>query len=225
MKQLFLLLIFVVSISILIFGQAQKTKTFERIVNKNLPNFTFVVTDISPDSLHNYERLFRIDIYNSKKFLQTFQHHTSMGNEYFLDINFFGNELGHESDTNLVDINFDGYNDLIFLNSSGVGGNFNYDTYLFDKKDNKFHKNENFSSMINISINKTDQTISEYISEGCYSNCYTIKTYKIKNNLPILVKEEVQYAVDGDLNNIMNETYHFKNGKKFKVKSHKFQFN
>ena len=197
------------------------------MVNKNLPTFTFIITDISSDSLKDYERLFKVDIYNSQKnkLLQTFQHHTSLGNDYFLDIGFLGNRLEHESDTNLVDINFDSYNDLIFVNSSGVGGNFNYDTYLFDNKDNKFHKNENFSSMINININKKDKTISEFISEGCYSNCYTIKTYKIKNNSPLLVKEEIQYAVDGDLNNIMNETYHFKNGKKIKVKSHKFKFN
>lgn len=103
--------------------------------------------------------------------------------------------------------------------------NYNYTIYLFDKEDKKFYIKKHFSSMINININRKDKTISEFLSEGCYSNCYTLKTYKIKNDIPILVKEEMQYAVNGDLNNIMNETYHFKNGKKIKVKSHKIKFN
>lgn len=108
--------------SIVILGQPIKTKKFIRTISKSLPSYIFNITDISSNYSHpTFIKVFKIDVSNSfnNKLLQSFEHEVSMGENYFLDIGFIGNTFGHETDTNLIDINFDGYNDLIFLNGNG----------------------------------------------------------------------------------------------------------
>ena len=215
-------------LSIVLYPQTSKMKTFERIINKNIPPSTIVVTEISSDSIIiYYAKVFRIDIFNSrtKKLLQSFNHETTMGKDYFLNIEFLGNAFGHESDTNLIDLDSDGYKDLLLLNGNGdMGRNYNYTPYFYDYKNNKFITNEKLPDIINPDVDAENKTFSEHISQGCYSNCFTESTFKMINGIPIVLEQIVQHPDNGDINFLITDTYHFKNGERIKIKSEKFQF-
>jgi len=212
----------------LIFAQSDKTRIFNKIINNNLPPFTFVVTEISSDSSGIYSnKVFRIDIYKSKtkELLQSLNHEIIMGNDFFLNIEFLGNGYNRDVDSNLIDLDSDGYKDLMLLNGIGdMGRNYNYTPYFYNKKKNEFIINDELPDIINPDVNLKDKTFSEHISEGCYSNCFTENIYIMKNDIPIILEQIVQHPNDGDINYLITDTYHFNNGKRIKIKSEKFQF-
>ena len=163
-------------------------------------SFLFKVTEISKDSSTLYgDRIFRIDIYNSNtdEFITSIEHKVeSIWNEYSLEID----------STNLEDVNFDGYEDLILLSGQGAMGRNNiFTVYLFDSLQNKFQYCEALSDICNIEVNSEDKTIDEFIFNGGDPN-YTVTTYEVVNDSPV-IKKILNQHFD------VIETSYYKNGK------------
>jgi hypothetical protein len=74
-----------------------------------------------------------------------------------------------------------------------MGKNWCFDVCLYSVKDGEFHKSTNFSGLYNIQLNPNKKTITEAISEGCLSQCYTENTFKVINNKRIIIKHINQY--------------------------------
>jgi hypothetical protein len=113
----------------------------------------------------------------------------------------------------LIDINFDGYKDLLISIMKGGGGkNHIYGTWLFDTTNSKFILSPEFTGLCNPEVDYTNKLIIETSLNGCGSQCYTINTYKILNNKLSKIKSIDQYWDDntGKFRRII-ETY--KNGK------------
>lgn len=162
--------------------------------------FSFKVTEISNDSSTSYEdKIFKIDIYNSKtnEFIQSIEHKIeSIWYNYSLEID----------STNLEDVNFDEYKDLILPTGQGeMGRNEIFTIYLFDSLQNKFHYCQSLSDICNIRVNSEDKTIDELIFNGGDPN-YTLTTYEvIKDSL--VIKKIITQHFD------IIETLYYENGK------------
>lgn len=161
--------------------------------------FSFKVTEISNDSSTSYEdKIFKIGVYNSttNEIIQSIEHKIeSIWYEYSLEID----------STNLVDVNFDGYKDLILISGQGAMGRNNIFTiYLFDSLQNKFQYCEALSDICNIEVNSEDKTIDEFIFNGGPN--FTLTTYEVINNSRVIKK-----ILNQNLDTI--ETSYYENGK------------
>ena len=87
----------------------------------------------------------------------------------------------------LVDVNFDGYNDLSVLAGGGQHGSF-YTYYLFNPKTKLFEFSKDFSDTAAIPDKETKLLIHHgYL--GCAGNCFEEERYKVVNNKPLLIQE------------------------------------
>jgi hypothetical protein len=88
-----------------------------------------------------------------------------------------------------VDVNFDGELDLALRTCQGATGNECYIYYLYTNTG--FVYSPEFSGTQGWP-NAKKQEIETFFNEGCASDCYQDSTYKVVNNLPVLVEQDSQ---------------------------------
>ena len=188
--------------------QANTTQTYTSSNSKN--PFYFVITQTSKQVSDIYQtKEFKIDIYSSdsSKLIQSIDLIAkSVWSGFFPKID----------STRTVDVNFDGYNDLILWSGTGEMGKNNFnEVYIFNPSANKFIHNETFSSICNIVVDQKDKTVEEFIDNGGIIN-YTTRKYEVVNDSLILKNQEEQ-SYDFDNNCYIIETSYYDKGK-FKYK-------
>ena len=164
-----------------IYSQKDTLSSKTYFINKTLPLYEFKLFLVGTDSINNQPE-YKIEISTGKTNLQTLIV-SPMDNGPFVRL-----------DDSLIDVNFDGYNDLLISSFSGEAGkNQFYDCWLFDVDSAKFIFSENFSGFCNIMVNDSLKILYDYLFNGCASQCYTMHTYKLINNKPVLIKREDQF--------------------------------
>jgi tetratricopeptide (TPR) repeat protein len=94
----------------------------------------------------------------------------------------------------VVDMNFDGYQD-IRLHCMAGQHNVSYLFWLFDKDAGKFVFHSDLSELLNpVPDPKTKSIISD-VDEGCAGTCRTINTYKITGNKLVLLNSQ-SYTIE-----------------------------
>src|SRR6185369_2768188 len=95
------------------------------------------------------------------------------------------------NDNSIVDVNFDGYKDLMIDLDSEEPVNMGQSSsiYLFKPATRKFEYSETFSGFSELSVNPIDSTLrSQILFLGGTGEDYQI--YKVKNNIPRLIQHE-----------------------------------
>jgi len=88
----------------------------------------------------------------------------------------------------LLDVNFDGYNDLRILYNTGATGNNWYATYLYNPQKSKFVYHDDLSMLCGLSLNKEKKQIITYNRNGwCWE---LMEFFKFKNNKLHLIHAE-----------------------------------
>lgn len=158
-------------------SQTKAGYDFHFQVNKNLPEYGFNIEEINKENDNN-DYLIRIYQSDSDSLIQTIRMD-------FPDVAPYIDSL--------IDVNFDGYKDLCFIMGLGENGkNQCYAVYLFNTVDKKFHINDGFSSIINLSVNDSLKQIYEHYFTGCL-DCSDIKTYIVKENTLVLIEVDSQF--------------------------------
>jgi hypothetical protein len=171
-------------------------------VNKNLPNYGFIINETKNE--YN-QRSYLINIYrtDSNSLLQT------------IDLSKYDYWYGFYDapyiDT-LIDVNFDGYCDLPIVVGIGQNGkNWDYQIFFFNKSDGNFYKKKNFPGINNISIDESSKQIHESFWTGCL-DCIVWNTYIIENDELILVEKDYQ-EIDDKTHELRRFVERYKNGK------------
>jgi hypothetical protein len=100
------------------------------------------------------------------------------------------------------DLNFDGYADLQMMRWWGVTGREGYCVWIFDPASGRFKYNEafDFGGVGGFgTIDKSKKTLRVRDNERGAGSEYTLSSYKVVNNAPVLIEEEEQRCVDGQL--------------------------
>lgn len=179
MKQLLKILPFFFLFTSIILSQ--KDFKYDRVlqVNEILPKLGLIIEKTGSDSFFIF---YEIKIYNaeSNKLIQSFN---------MTDYDIYYSKYVFPIDS-LVDLNFDGYKDLIVYGGSGQNGkNSFYSIFLFDSLIGKFYKNPSFDSIYNFIVNSKSKTIEEYTWPGaCAYDCITWNTYIVEKNKLVLIE-------------------------------------
>ena len=97
------------------------------------------------------------------------------------------NKFIEEKSFQLVDVNFDGFKDILVLNGSGSGGN-TYWVWNYSTKDNTFHINNELSDRFGLEIDSVHKFIM-----FSYSGGFDVKswdTFKYKNDKLFLLSSK-----------------------------------
>jgi hypothetical protein len=195
---------FVLLVLIAIPSFSQTTVKYDTVmqVNKNLPNYGFIINETKNE--YN-DRSYLINIYrtDSNTLLQT------------IDLSkydyWYGVYDAPYIDT-LIDVNFDGYCDLPVVVGIGQNGkNWDYQIFFFNKDDGKFYKRENFKGIYNISVDDSSKHIYESFWTGCF-NCIIWNTYIIENDNLVLIKKDYQ-DLDPETHTLRRFVEQYENGK------------
>jgi hypothetical protein len=196
-RKILLFLISLLLLSTVSFCQNNSNKTYLLSISNKLSPYVFKVVDLTPKSNSTYcDKTFNINICKSDSttVIQSIKYNID-GVWKDLELDFQEGQPGDFlSGGNLLDVNFDGYKDLVLVSGIGaMGKNWSFDVYLFSVKNKKFHKCKELSGLTNIELDPKGKTITEHIDEGCLSQCYTENTYKVLNNKPVIIESTNQY--------------------------------
>jgi hypothetical protein len=106
----------------------------------------------------------------------------------------------YPDDIEFIDINFDGFLDIIKVNGVSANGmNKSFAVYLFNHWDKLFYYNEKISTILGgsyYSLNSDDSTIFSAGGTGCLGHCYSQETYKVTGDTLVLIRREHQTRDD-----------------------------
>jgi len=163
----------------------EKKVSFKEKLNKNGPELRF---DMHGKFKNDHLYQGHVEIFNTSnsKRIQKLIINKNYADAHFeWDIeNFEFN--GHQ--VQLVDINFDGYLDLRFLDNEGATGNNWYASYLYDPKRGKYIFNRQMSSQSGLAVDSKNKQLLTY--NRCGACLEFIKYYKYLKGHYILSKIE-----------------------------------
>jgi len=116
--------------------------------------------------------------------------------------------IAHPFDKDFImfmDVNFDGYNDMLVTQDTGATGNVSYLAFLFDPKTSTFALNEDFSLM-NIMPDPKTKTLRSFVTMGAAGMEYVSDLYRVENGKPILVEEVEQKRVNPEATSFIKVT-------------------
>lgn len=170
-------------------------------VNKNLPDYGFIIKRTMDES---EESNYLIDVYriDSNQLVQT------IDLSKYYDI-WAG---GYPSIDSLIDVNFDGYGDICIITGIGENGkNISYGIFFFNKDDGRFYQKNGVRDIYNIEVDDSLKQIYESYWTGCF-NCITWDTYIIDDDKLILIKRDYQ-DLDRKTNTLRRFVELYKDGK------------
>ncbi len=71
---------------------------------------------------------------------------------------------------NMIDVNLDGYEDMLLFSSAGATGNIWYDTWLFDSIASDFVHSREYSDLCCLSVTKDRKMVKSYWRSGYYED-------------------------------------------------------
>lgn len=112
-----------------------------------------------------------------------------------------------------VDVNFDGYLDLLILNNCGATGNCSYDFYLYDQTTNQFLKNSFLTNLGGFKLDQID-SVKKQITASWKSSVadWEQATYQYQGGQYMLIKKIIS-SWDREKNMVTVETYKLHDGK------------
>ena len=163
------------------------TETDTITVNPELPQY--VVKIYTKDENH-WDTTVKIYVVGDTALVQSFD-----PNECCLNI-----------DDSLIDINFDGYNDLQITgswhNTIYTASSF----WLFNPESKKFEESEEFSEFDEIEVNKENRTITSYAASAGNDKNGWSQTYKVVNNHLVLITEDKSYRYDREKKELQGDS-------------------
>jgi len=76
-------------------------------------------------------------------------------------------DLDHIDENIIVDINFDGYKDIVYCNDKDWNGkNYFFVTYLYNNVTNRFEYKEDLSELSELQIHDSTKTLTEFLIRG-----------------------------------------------------------
>ncbi|KAB2913645.1 MAG: hypothetical protein F9K23_16610 [Bacteroidetes bacterium] len=140
--------------------------------------------------------------------------HKRIGNEYKRI--FYNENAGmdpYHLDIKAMDVNFDGYNDVVFTDMQGAWGNSFSTTFLYDLKLNTLKRTPQFD-LRNLSLDKNRKLLRTHSYRGL---CWTIdkELYKVVNDSIELVASAEYIPFDGCNTDSLwtTKVYFYENGK------------
>lgn len=93
------------------------------------------------------------------------------------------------------DVDFDGYNDLVFLADAGATGNTSYMVWLFDPKTNTFVAHPEFRDLTSMSVDPKSKRIHTHAKGGMAGMIYEDETYVWQDSKLVVVESETQEEI------------------------------
>lgn len=170
-------------------------------VNKNLPDYGFIIkqTMNESDGINYLIDVYRID---SNKLVQT------------IDLSkYYDIWIGeYPSIDSLIDVNFDGYGDICIITGIGENGkNTSYGIFFFNKDDGRFYQKAGVRDIYNIEVDDSLKQIYESYWTGCL-DCITWNTYTFDEDKLVLIKRDYQ-DLDRKTNTLRRFVELYKDGK------------
>jgi len=98
---------------------------------------------------------------------------------------------------NMIDVNFDGYSDMmIYSHDGGAGPNSGYNFYVYNPKSKRFEYNQTLSDLTQTQVNTKAKKITAAWRNGAAEHGY--EEYKWINGNPIMTKQIVETYLDED---------------------------
>lgn len=152
-------------------------------INPDMPELMFKIKGYEDNMVYPYHAT-NIMVYNNKT------------NDFIQEITV--NTNGVDKNTlglNLVDVNFDGYNDILLLKDiQGSHANYIYNSYIWNHSIGEFVKNESFSNIINPAIDSKNKKILSVSTNWAAS--HTFRMYSFLEGEFVLTNEFTEEAVD-----------------------------
>lgn len=163
-----------------------RTFTFE--IAPKLPAFTFKLIPLvqPPDKFGNAESIIR-DI-------ETYREGSKEAPQHLTGCDFDGMEPPGRGARffRMVDINFDGYNDIFLETMHGATGNLSGCVWLYNPATERFEYSESFSSLSHFWLDPDRKVIFTFERGGMLGFVHSAGKYAIENNRPALLWLEVQ---------------------------------
>lgn len=122
-----------------------------------------------------------------------------------------GERLHYDEDLRAIDVNFDGYKDLVHLAWYGVTGNTGYSFYTYDSLSTTFILNTDFDGLGSPQFDDSRKLIYSHSGGGMAGNIYSSETYKYENGKLKLI-HAVYQNFDHKTEHFIRKTKHLRNG-------------
>lgn len=122
-----------------------------------------------------------------------------------------GEQLSYGEDLRAVDVNFDGYKDLVLLGWFGATGNKGYSFYIFDSLSKTFILNTDLGELESPRFDDSTKLILTHSVGGMAGNIYRNEIYKYENGKLKLI-HAVYQDFDQNTDHFVRKTKHMRNG-------------
>ncbi len=97
------------------------------------------------------------------------------------------------ADYEFLDVNFDGYLDIRFVDNIDMAANTSYHYWIFDKQMKKYVFNKSFSEVLinELNIDSINHTIQSTCRIGCAGRCESVYVYRVESEKLILVEQSI----------------------------------
>lgn len=123
-----------------------------------------------------------------------------------------GEKLSYGEDLRAIDVNFDGYLDLVLLGWFGATGNKGYSFYTFDSLTTTFALNTDLGGLESPRFDDSTKQIRTHSVGGMAGNIYRNETYKYENGKLKLI-HAVYQDFDHNTEHFIRKTKHMRNGR------------
>lgn len=163
----------------------EKKFSFNKRLSKKGPELRFDMYGKFRNSLLTQGHIEVFNTSNSKRIQKIIINNNFERGHFDWDIGSFEYSGGK---VQLVDLNFDGYRDLRFLDNEGATGNNWYASFLYDPGKGKFIFNRHLSSQSGLTVDTKNKQLLTY--DRCGACCEFIKYYKYRDGQCVLSKIE-----------------------------------
>lgn len=193
-------------------ANSQKTHPRKHVVSSDLTCFTLTKQEYSFVINPSLANIIVELIFDPNTFHRTIQ--ISKAGEsapYQIIAADVGEHRSYEEDLRAIDVNFDGYKDLVLLDWYGATGNKGYSFYTFDRLSTSFIFNTDLGGLENPQFDDTNKRIRTHSVGGMAGNIYRNETYKYENGKLKLI-HAVYQDFDQNTDHFIRKTKHMRNG-------------
>lgn len=194
-------------------NEKDQNGTDKHKVSKDLTCFTLITQEYS-DSIHpslppvHVELIFDPNTYTRTIFISM---SLDSWHNQLIDVD-VGEHLTYDDDLKIIDVNFDGYKDIMLLGSWGATGNMSYDYYTFDIQNMKFNYRPELGILSSPRFDSLTKRIQTGWNGGMAGTIYGSEIYEFQNDSLKLI-HSVYQNFDQSTNHYTRKTRFMKHGK------------
>ena len=182
-------------------------------VSRDLTCFTLINQEYS-DSIHSSLPPIHVELIfdpnNYKRAIYISMNQDSWPDQ-LIDVD-VGEPLSYEDDLRIIDVNFDGYKDIMLLGSWGVTGNMAYDYYTYDIPHRNFKHRPDLNILSSPRFDSVTKRIQTGWNGGMAGTIYGSEIYEFQNDSLKLI-HSVYQDFDQNTNHYTRKTKFMRNGK------------